>query len=436
MTRKTCFALMLLVSALLTAPVFAQGTPVPTDPAPVVVATVQPTSAAASTADPLAAATDIVLPEVVLAENETQTVVGALTLVHPRTWFASAGPENKTLLTNIDLMTLTPGTPLPAETVLAQIEVFSLSQLPETLGAVTSPIQILQAVPAEEGQPAPAITEITIDGAVLGRADFSRETNENIIYIRLLDQNTFLLVVLASMTPGDAAKNEAVFQRAFATMRLDVSAPFVDDLTRYDSITQTLSPEGFPQLGSTDAPVKVVEIGSFDCSVCRSFHDLAIPTLLERIQAGEVQYTYIPIFGTGHIPLGERAAFAALCALDQGKFWQYHGGLFAWQDFGAQAFVDSRLINGAEALGLDMTAYNDCLKTRAKLTVLEQAVTVVQGMPEFNGTPTILVNGLSINWTRLSSAIDEALIVAEMATPEVIATEAIGPAAPTATTQP
>lgn len=439
MAHKTHFALMLLMSAVMAAPILAQSTPTPTSPAPVVVATVA--SPAEATLDAQAAATEFVQPEVVLTEDETQTVVGALSIVHPKAWFASLGPENKTLLTNIDLMALTPGTQLPAETVLAQIEVFSLSQLPEEMGTVTSPSQILQAVPAEEGQPAPAITEITIDGVVLGRADFSRETNENIIYIRLLDENTFLLAVLASMTPGNAAANEAIFQRAFATMQLETSATFAEALTRYDTIQQGFSPEGFPQLGSPNAPVKIIEIGSFDCPVCRSFHDLALPTLLERIAAGEVHFTYVPIFGTGHLPLGERAAFASLCAADQGKFWQYHDGLYGWQDFGAQAFLDSRLVNGAEGLGLDTSAFGECLATRAKLPVLEAAVTYVQSLPEFNGTPTVLLNGFPVNWSRLPTAIDEALLAASMATPEVLpatTVEAVAPVAatPTATAQP
>jgi protein-disulfide isomerase len=421
MSRKTRFALMLLMSALLAAPTFAQintNTPEPTAAAPVVVATVQPTSASETT-EPQVDATDVVLPEVVLTEDETQTTVGSLTIVHPKTWFASAGPEDKTLLTNVDLMALAAGTELPPETVLAQMQVFSISQLPETMLPIESPTEILQAVPAEDGQPAPAISEVTVDGVVLGRGDFSKPDNENVIYIRLLDKDTFLLAVLASMTPGKVIENEATFQRAFATLQLDWSAPFVEDLTRYDAIEQTVSPEGFPQLGSADAPVKIIEVGSFDCPVCRSFHDLAIPTLLERIQKGEVQYTYVPVFGTGHVPLGERAGFAALCALDQGKFWQYHDGLFNWQDFGSQAFVDTRLENGAEALGLDMIAFNECLQTRAKLPILQAAIDYAQASPDFKGTPLVLVNGISVNWSRLPTIIDEALIAAENATPEV-----------------
>lgn len=409
MTWKTRLALMFLTSAFLTAPIFAQTT-TPTAPV-IVVSTVQPTSAAE--------ATESVPREIILAEDETQTIVGALTFVHPKTWFATPGPEDKVLLTNIDLMSLVPGTDLPLDSVLAQIQIFSISQLAATIGPIVSPAQIFEAVPSESGEPAALISEVTVDGVVLGRADFSKESNENIIYIRLIDDKTFLLAVLASRTLGDVVKNEAVFQRAFATLQLDDTAPFVEDLSRYDSIVQTFSPEGFPQLGSADAPVKIVEVGSFDCPVCRSFHDLALPILLERIQRGEVQYTYIPVFGTGHLPRGQRAAIAAMCAADQGQFWQYQDGLFGWQDFGPHAFLDVRLQNGAAALGLDMTIFIDCLQNLTKKPVLDAALAFVQTLPEFNGTPNVLLNGVTINWSRLPTTIDEAVLAASLATPEV-----------------
>jgi len=408
MTWKNRFALTLIISAFVAAPTFAQDTATPV-----------PTSPVENTVEVPAAATDAITPsEIVLTEDETETTVGALTLVHPKAWFASAGQEGKTLLTNIDLMTMPPNSELPPETVLAQIEVFSISQLPPEIGSVERPTQILEALPSQEGQPAAVISEVDVDGVLLGRANFSSDTTENIIYIRLLDADTFLLAVLASLTPGDAVKNEATFQRAFATARIEADAPFTQDAARYDGIEQSVSPEGFPQLGNPDAPVKIIEIGSFDCSACRSFHDLAMPVILERIQAGQVQFTYIPVFGTGSLPLGQRAAVAALCAAEQGQFWPYHDGLYGWQDFGSLAFLDARLQNGATGLGLDVAAFDECLTAQTPVPVLQSAVDLVKTLPEFNGTPTVLLNGVSVNWSRLPTLIDEAMLAAEMATPE------------------
>src|SRR5687768_12676229 len=109
MTWKTRFGVTLLLSALVTAPTFAQlntNTPVPTVPA-TAVSTVVPAVETTAEAVPDAEATEVVgVSGVVLTTDETETTIGALTLIHPKGWFATIGPEDKTLLTNIDLTTL------------------------------------------------------------------------------------------------------------------------------------------------------------------------------------------------------------------------------------------------------------------------------------------------------------------------------------------
>jgi|GEM_PF-1470045 len=448
MSWKTRFALMLMMSALCIPSALAQSTatPAPTEPAATV------TLDAAATAEAVVPTVELLptqaLPTAIsvepqaaptLTETEKESTVGALTLVHPTTWFLTVGPDGKTLLTNTDLQSLPANTQLPPDTVLAQIQVFSLSQLPPEMGVVERAVQIFQQIPVAADQPPPVISEVAVNSVVLGRADYSQPNNENIIYIRLLDADTFLLAVVGSITQGDVVKNDAVFQRAFASLRIETAAPFkAENATRYDGIEQSTSPEGFPQLGSADAPVKITEIGSFDCSACRSFHDLALPVLLERIQAGQVQYTYIPVYGTGHLPLGQRAAVAALCVAQQGKFWQYHDGLFDWQDFGTLAFMDSRLHNGAEALGLDTAAFDTCLNSTTPSPVLQASADFVKTLAAFNGTPTVFLNGVEINWSRLPTLIDEAInsTAATVEAGAVATAETVGPQMPTATATP
>jgi protein-disulfide isomerase len=250
---------------------------------------------------------------------------------------------------------------------------------------------------------------------ILGRGDFSQPGNENVIYIRLLDDETFLLAVVGSITDGEVIKNDATFQRALASVKIVTDAPFAEDPARYTGIAQSTSEEGFPQLGDPNAPVHITEIGSFDCPACRSFHDLAFPVLLERIQKGEVFFTYVPVFGTGSLPRGQRAATAALCVAQQNPtlFWVYHDGLFGWQDFGQLAFLDARLQNGVATLEIDPAAFDECLQTQATLPILEKAAAFVKALPEFSGTPTILLNGEQINWSHLPSLIDDAVAASQ-----------------------
>src|SRR4051794_20395657 len=130
MTWKARFALTLMMSALLVPPAFAQdatatSTSIPT--APAAVATVEAAATVELLPTQILPTPISIEPQAVptLTDTETESTVGALTLVHPTTWFLTLGPDGKTLLTNIDLQSLAANTQLPPETVLAQIQVFS-----------------------------------------------------------------------------------------------------------------------------------------------------------------------------------------------------------------------------------------------------------------------------------------------------------------------
>jgi len=87
----------------------------------------------------------------------------------------------------------------------------------------------------------------------------------------------------------------------------------------------------------------------------------------------------------------ERAAIAgeaAQCAHSQGRFWAYHDQLFANQrDLSDEAFV-----RYAEAVNLDLDAFNACLKSnRFRDDVTSD---LLEGQRAgVTGTPTIFING-------------------------------------------
>jgi protein-disulfide isomerase len=173
-----------------------------------------------------------------------------------------------------------------------------------------------------------------------------------------------------------------------------------------------MNAQGFPVLGDPDAPVQVVEYGSFDCPHCMVFHDTVMPALIERAAAGDISFTYVPIYGTGGVPNGLGAAEAALCAEQQGAFWPYHSALFFWQgQYGIEAFSADRLDAGAFNLGLDMAVWSECHQNMAVPKVLRSAAQSMRdaGVP---GTPGLLVNGQLVNHSSVqavNAAIDAAL---------------------------
>jgi protein-disulfide isomerase len=168
-------------------------------------------------------------------------------------------------------------------------------------------------------------------------------------------------------------------------------------LTRYEGVEQSITSEGYPRLGDLNAPVQVVEYSSFDCPHCRDFHDTAIDRIVERVKAGNVAFTYVPLYGFGSFVNGQGAAAAAVCVAEQGKFWQFHDALFDWQgQFGNQAFTNNRISSGVDAFQLDRGAYNSCITSNRPNEILAAANAQARSLLNFTGTPTIAINGVVV----------------------------------------
>lgn len=160
---------------------------------------------------------------------------------------------------------------------------------------------------------------------------------------------------------------------------------------RYEGLDRSLSTEGYPRLGDPDAPVVVEEYSSFSCPGCEAFHDTSFGAILERVRTGQVLFVYIPL-QTGSIPNAPGAARAALCAGQQGQFWEMHDVLFEWHTlYGNTAFSQNRLLAGVDALGIDSPTFTNCFNSQSTTSVLDAAIT--EGVAS---TPTIEVNGVVV----------------------------------------
>jgi protein-disulfide isomerase len=176
---------------------------------------------------------------------------------------------------------------------------------------------------------------------------------------------------------------------------LPAEAPIPENTSaRYAGLPIGSTEQGYPRLGSATATVQVVVYSSFDCAACRNIHDQLMDRIIERVRAGSIAFTFIPRFGTGEIVNGQGAAEAALCAGEQGKFWEMHDALFTWQGlYGNQAFTNNRIVTGAEKLGLNMSAFDGCARSDSTVPILETARQQALNAG-FAGTPTFTINGV------------------------------------------
>ena len=166
-------------------------------------------------------------------------------------------------------------------------------------------------------------------------------------------------------------------------------------------------------LGDPNAPVKVDTYEDFRCSACLYYSQNDEPQIIQNyVSTGKVYYTfhfYIVIDQDG-TDASFRSANAALCASEQGRFWDYHDTLFTNQiTESAALFTDARLVTMAENLKLDMPAFNQCYQAKKYASVVQNDIAQGQSL-KITGTPSIFVNGTLVsNFSLTSQAIDTAL---------------------------
>lgn len=160
---------------------------------------------------------------------------------------------------------------------------------------------------------------------------------------------------------------------------------------KYEGLSYSLSVEGYPRIGDPDAPVSVEEYASFACPGCEAFHGSSFDAILDRVRTGQVLFTYVPL-QTGSLLNPEGAAKMALCAGQQGLFWETHDVLFAWHTlYGNNAYTQNRLLAGVDALELNSDSFWSCFNSGAISNILNAAEG--EGV---SSTPTIGVNGVTL----------------------------------------
>jgi len=172
------------------------------------------------------------------------------------------------------------------------------------------------------------------------------------------------------------------------------------------TLARAFAPVGRTQ-GNPEARVTLVVYADFQCPYSRQFARAVLPRLIADYGApGKISFTYkyFPVLDEGRIGESHWAAYAAECASEQGKFWEYHDTLYAEQ-LGANvgAFTRVWLKRYAAALQLDATRFAECLDSdrHAKL-VLEHLIEALQ--IKLPGTPTFLLNGRKIETPTLDYA--------------------------------
>jgi protein-disulfide isomerase len=141
-----------------------------------------------------------------------------------------------------------------------------------------------------------------------------------------------------------------------------------------------------PSLGAGSAPVTIVEFSDFQCPFCQR----ASPTLkrVRQTYGDKVRLVWKDFPLTQIHPQAFKAAEAAQCAGEQGKFWEYHDRLFANQ----AALEPDALKKYAAEVSLDTARFGSCLDSSKFAERVRDGVAMGTRLG-VSSTPTIFVNG-------------------------------------------
>ena len=153
-----------------------------------------------------------------------------------------------------------------------------------------------------------------------------------------------------------------------------------------DPLRTDVATAGFPSRGPEGAPVTIVEFGDFQCPFCGNL----FPTMerVREIYPDEVRIVFRHYPLRNLHPRAQQSAEAAICAQDQGRFWEYHDSLFGNQ----QALEVPDLKQRAADLGLDTATFNACLDSGRKYDFVQVDVDAGSAAG-VTGTPTLFING-------------------------------------------
>jgi protein-disulfide isomerase len=152
-----------------------------------------------------------------------------------------------------------------------------------------------------------------------------------------------------------------------------------------------------PAPPSDQSLLKIIIYTDFECGACERLHSQVEPELRQRYVATGKAQIEIRLLGAMS-PDSMRAAEAALCAGDQGRFLEYQDALFrAWreQEEDIAVFSVEALTQLAAVLDLDETAFTSCLNSEAKKAEAEENMRMAQ-TDGVSTLPALLVGDFKI----------------------------------------
>ena len=161
-----------------------------------------------------------------------------------------------------------------------------------------------------------------------------------------------------------------------------------------------------PVKGKAGGKVRVVEFADFQCPYCSRAADSMRELAAKYGDRVEFSYRHFPLRSIH--PQAQRASEFAVCAGEQGKFWELHDALYADQE----KLDENSLREASGRVGVDGKKLDDCLGSGRASSAVEADFKAGESIG-IEGTPSFYINGRPFlgtpNVQGLSAAIEEQL---------------------------
>jgi protein-disulfide isomerase len=232
-------------------------------------------------------------------------------------------------------------------------------------------------------------------------------------------KRTFAQVESSVRRQLEQKKRQGAAQEYLTALRAELGFENLLEAPRFE-----IAGEG-PTRGPDDAPITLVEFSDYQCPFCKSAEAIVDQVLQRYPDQVRLVFRHFPLDNIH--PQARGASEAALCAQDQGKFWEYHSALFRE----SPKLGEEELKQYASDLGLDRAAFDACLAEDQHAASVRADVEAGERIG-VAGTPAFYVNGLPVAGARsadqFAAVIDQELERLGLPVPEP------EPAAPAAAT--
>ena len=189
----------------------------------------------------------------------------------------------------------------------------------------------------------------------------------------------------------DAVRTQ-VLEHIRETRRNKAKATYIEGLRKNANITVLLMPPsvdvdiaGSYRRGPKDAEVTIVEFADYECPYC-----VQVNPHIQELKKDYGDKIAI-VFKDMPLPMhhkAQKAAEAARCAGEQGKFWEYHDVLF----YSGGTLTVPQLKEHARVLKLNGERFDQCLDNGEMAAAVKKDLEEGKSMG-LTGTPSFFVNG-------------------------------------------